>query len=76
MTIKTIEEFSKTYYSKVDRPVVTALYPEIQKWRKSGYTLKLIHAYLVNLGKLKCSYATFCRYITEINLSKSDHQSD
>lgn len=48
-----------------------SVYDQISIGIKAGYSLKIIHRHLVNVGKIRCQYDTFLRYNKKYkNLSK------
>lgn len=76
MSTPTIEEFAKTFRKETERPIVAALYPDIVKWQGNGYSLKLIHAYLHETGRVKCSYASFCRYMQSFKRNQPEETTN
>ena len=58
-----------------DRTVVGQIFPEIETYRKRGYSLSAIHSALVRGGDLSCTITTFRTYYYQERHQRSDEQS-
>ena len=58
-----------------DRNVVAQIFPEIETYRKRGYSLSAIHSALVRGGDLSCTITTFRTYYYQERHQRSDEQS-
>ncbi|MEM7065712.1 MAG: hypothetical protein AAF572_21435 [Cyanobacteria bacterium P01_B01_bin.77] len=57
-----------------DRNVVAQIFPEIETYRKRGYSLSAIHSALMRGGDLSCTITTFRTYYYQERHQRSDEQ--
>ena len=55
-----------------ERNIVSQIFPEIETYRKRGYSLSAIHSALVRGGDLSCTLTTFRTYYYQERRQRSD----